>query len=186
MGSLKDCGTESVRHNPNGCYAHFATKPNFKLMNIRWNAQSGFTLIELLVVVTITGVLAGLSFPAYSGMIRRARYAEAKQQMGVMAREIELYHVEHGQYPRDTFPKIEPEGIDSWPDREEIPYESFYDYDHWALGGKQCYVRIRYAGESNKLARLRGKEQLGFTETDDNIELGVALYGCNHSKGYLK
>ncbi|MBE7381074.1 MAG: prepilin-type N-terminal cleavage/methylation domain-containing protein [Leptolyngbya sp. SIO1E4] len=157
-------------------------------MNIQKNAHAGFTLIEVLVVLVIMTVLAAIAFPAYSGMVRRARYAEAKQQMGMMAREVKLYHLEQGQYPPDVNPNVQPQGITSWP--KDVPYESTYDYDHWAVGESQCYVQIGYAGESGTRAypvhRLNQKPP-GFKEIGDNLVLGIALYSCQtNSRGSIR
>lgn len=150
-------------------------------MNIRRNTQSGFTLIELMVVLVILGALAALAIPAYSAMVRRARYSEAKQQMGTIAKEAEIYRLEVGTYPPDARPNKQPKGIDSWPDKQDIPYMSAYDYDHWGVGDEQCYVQIGYTGESGTrrypLHQLN-KRPPGFKEFGDNLVLGIAVYDC--------
>lgn len=150
----------------------------------RQKPQRGFTLIELLIIVTIIGTLAALAIPAYSSMVRRARYAEAKQQMGIISKEVQLYRAEQGQYPPDTGPRKQPKGVQNWPDREDIPYGSYYDYDHWGVGDRQCYVQIGYAGEN--AARTYPVHKLntkppGFEEFGDNLVLGVALYPCERT-----
>lgn len=157
----------------------FALKPHQTPMNIRRHAQAGFTLIELLVVIIIVGILASLAFPAYSGMVRRARYSEAKQHLGSMARELQTYHLEKSQYPPDVGGNVKPEGIDSWPTK--VPYDSFYDYDHWSVGNNQCYVQIAFAGEDglgNYPKHTLNKKPPGFMEIEDNLILGVDLYDC--------
>jgi general secretion pathway protein G/type IV pilus assembly protein PilA len=151
------------------------------------NNQGGFTLIELMVVTLILGVLAALALPAYASMIRRARYAEAKHQMGIMAREIQAYHIENGQYPFDVGPNIKPDGIVNWPD--DVPYDSSYDYDHWGVGGDKCYVQIGYAGESRSRAypsHTANVPQSGFREFGDDLVLGIALYDCNRERGSIR
>ncbi|MEM9002478.1 MAG: prepilin-type N-terminal cleavage/methylation domain-containing protein [Cyanobacteria bacterium P01_F01_bin.86] len=158
-------------------------------MNARWNHQSGFTLIELLVVVIILGVLSALAMPAYSGIVRRARYGEAKHHMGTMAKEVQIYRVEEGSYPPDVVANTQPEGVENWPETADIPYESFYDYDHWGVGGNQCYVQIGYAGESGVSTYPKhqlNKKPPGFREFGDNLVLGVALYDCAVGGGPIK
>ncbi|NER84553.1 MAG: type II secretion system protein [Leptolyngbya sp. SIO1D8] len=155
-------------------------------MNTQRKTQAGFTLIEVTVVLIIVGILAALAFPAYAAMVRRARYAEAKQQMGVIAREVEIYRVEKGHYPPDVNRNVQPEGVENWP--KEVPYDSFYDYDHWGVGDNQCYVQIAYAGESQTRAyqiHSLNKKPPGFKEFDDNLVLGVALYDCKASRGAI-
>lgn len=160
-----------------------------KPMNARRNNQSGFTLIELLVVIIILGMLSALAFPAYSAMVRRARYAEARQQMSGIAKEVQIYHVENGTYPPDTNPNIQPQGIMNWPEGEDIPYQSFYDYDHWGVGDNQCYVQIGYGGESGVSTYPKhklNKKPPGFEEFGDNLVLAVALYDCSRGSGPVK
>ena len=158
-------------------------------MNARRNNQSGFTLIELLVVIVILGVLSALAFPAYSSMVRRARYGEAKQQMGTIAREAQIYRIETGSYAPDEVANVQPEGIDNWPDRADIPYESFYDYDHWGVGGGQCYVQIAYGGESGESVYPKhklNKKPPGFAEFGDNLIKPIAVYDCAAGTGPIK
>ena len=158
-------------------------------MNARQNNQSGFTLVELLVVVIILGVLSALAYPAYSAVVRRARYAEARQQMSSMAREVQIYHIENGSYPPDVNPDTQPKGIMNWPESDDVPYESFYDYDHWGIGGNQCYVQIGYAGESKVASYPKhqlNKKPPGFQEFGDNLVLAIALYDCAGGSGPIK
>jgi general secretion pathway protein G/type IV pilus assembly protein PilA len=158
-----------------------------KSMKTRWNTQAGFTLIELMVVVFIMGVLAALALPAYASMVRRARYAEARHQMGAIAKDIQVYQMEKGQFPPDVNGNIKPEGVENWP--QQIPYDSYYDYDHWGVGNNQCYVQIGYAGESGKrvypLHKLNAPPP-GFEEFGDNLVLGVALYECGRGRGSIR
>lgn len=148
-------------------------------MQTRRQAQQGFTLIELMVVILIMSILAAIALPAYATMLRRARYAEVKQQMGTIAKQAQMYRVEAGQYPPDVNHKQTPEGITDWP--QDVPMGGYYDYDHWAVGNNQCYVQIGYVGEA--LTRhyqiLDVNTEPGtFAEFEDNLVLGVDLYEC--------
>ncbi|RZM74885.1 type II secretion system protein [Leptolyngbya iicbica] len=149
--------------------------------------QSGFTLIELLVVIVILGVLAALAYPAYSSMVRRARYAEVKQQMGVMAREVQAYLLENGKYPPDTNAGARPNGIVNWP--ETPPMNGEYDYDHWGVGGGKCYVQIGFNGEDgqrNYQVHQVNAEPQSFLAFEDDLVLGVDLYDCPIAQGSIR
>jgi general secretion pathway protein G len=156
-------------------------------MKKRLQNQSGFTLIELLVVIVILGVLAALAYPAYASVVRRARYAEVKQQMGVMSREIQAYLLENGQYPADTNPGSAPKGIVNWP--ENPPLEGVYDYDHWGIGGGKCYVQIGFNGDDgqrNYQVHQANAEPQSFQEFDDDVVLGIDLYDCPIAQGSIR
>lgn len=157
-------------------------------MSTRKNAQSGFTLVELMIVVIIVGILGAFAFPTYGSMVRRARYAEAKQQMGTIAKDVDIYRLERGTYPPDVGPNVRPQGVENWPAPADIPYQTSLDYDHWGVGGNQCYVQIGYAGENPKRAYTNyaaNNPARGFKEFDDDLVLGVALYSCSLSKGAI-
>jgi general secretion pathway protein G len=148
-------------------------------MRIIRHQQSGFTLIELTIVLVILGVLASLAYPAYANMVRRAKYAEVKQQMSSIGKELKLYQVEHGTFPPDVGRNRPPLGVVNWP--TTVPYNSDYDYDHWRVGNGECYVQVGYSGESGIRAypvHQKNAPNLGFEEFDDNLVLGVAIYAC--------
>ncbi len=148
-------------------------------MQSRLKNQSGFTLIELLVVMVILGVVAALSYPAYASMVRRARYAEVKQQMGVMARELQVYRVESAQYPPETAIGVQPEGIKNWPD--DPPLNGRYDYDNWPVGGGQCYIQIGFVPDNGMPTYPNNQinaDPQSFKEFGDDLVLGVQLYDC--------
>lgn len=179
--------TESKRdptYLSEGC-RFVAVSPEFKPMKTRRRTQSGFTLIELMVVTVILGVLAAIALPAYSSMIRRARYAEVKHQMGTMAEEINLYRVEFGRYPSDTSSGQSPDGVEHWPKADEVPMNGYYDYEHWGVGNNQCSVQMGYVSDiGTQYPGMEINAQPNqFQEFDESLVLGIALYECNDSKG---
>jgi len=148
-------------------------------MKTRVAPQSGFTLIELLVVIVILGVLAALAFPAYASMVRRARYAEVKQAMGTMAREVQMYYVENAQYPPDVGQGDQPQGVVNWP--TDPPLNGSFDYDHWGVGAGKCYVQIGFEGDepgrSYSVHQINAAPQT-FEKFEDDLVLGIDLYDC--------
>lgn len=156
-------------------------------MKTRFEHQSGFTLIELLVVIVILGVLAALAFPTYASMVRRARYAEVKQSMGTIAKEVQIYYLENSQYPADVGADVRPQGVTNWPD--PAPLNGSFDYDHWGVGSGQCYVQIGFTGEeagrNYSVHRVNADPQT-FKEFEDDLVLGVDLYDCPLAQGSIR
>ncbi|MEM9281886.1 MAG: type II secretion system protein [Verrucomicrobiota bacterium] len=68
--------------------------------------SSGFTLLELLVVIAIIGILAGLMFPATTGVMRKAERTRASNTAYNLKTAISSYFTEYRKYPVE-------------PDREE-------------------------------------------------------------------
>ncbi|MGF1459104.1 MAG: type IV pilin protein [Leptolyngbyaceae cyanobacterium] len=156
-------------------------------MKTRLEHPQGFTFIELLVVIVIISILAAFAYPAYASMVRRARYADVKQAMGTMVTEAQMYHVENAQYPPDVNSGVRPEGFGNWP--EEPPLNGTFDYDHWGVGGGQCYVQIGFVAEDNNrdyaIHKVNAPPQQ-FVEFNDDVVLGVKLYACSVAKGSIR
>jgi prepilin-type N-terminal cleavage/methylation domain-containing protein len=67
------------------------------LRNAR-RGRRGFSLMELMIVVAITGILAAIAIPTFTGYLHKARAAEATQFLGVIKLKQEAYRAEFGQY----------------------------------------------------------------------------------------
>lgn len=61
--------------------------------------RSGFTLVELLVVIVIIAILAAITMVAYNGIQGRARDAGRLSDIETIAKALELYYGDNGQYP---------------------------------------------------------------------------------------
>lgn len=62
----------------------------------------GFTLIELMLVVTIIGILAAISIPAYQDYTTRAKVAEGMELVKPVQQAISQYYDRWGRLPRDN------------------------------------------------------------------------------------
>ncbi len=62
--------------------------------------NSAFTIVELLVVIVVIGILAAISFVSYAGITERAIAARIKSDLSTNTKLLELYKIEHDEYPR--------------------------------------------------------------------------------------
>jgi prepilin-type N-terminal cleavage/methylation domain-containing protein len=74
-----------------------------EIMNQTSNAEGrrAFTVIELLVVILIIGILVGFSFPAFQGVLERAKKVQAKNDLTQIVTAVNAYYTEYGKYPID-------------------------------------------------------------------------------------
>ena len=61
-------------------------------------SKNGFTLIELLIVVIIIGILSAVAIPNIIKQAAKAREAEAKTNLGSIARAQQTYHYENATF----------------------------------------------------------------------------------------
>jgi len=73
-------------------------------MNQTSNAEGrrAFTVIELLVVILIIGILVGFSFPAFQGVLERAKKVQAKNDLTQIVTAVNAFYTEYGKYPTVT------------------------------------------------------------------------------------
>lgn len=63
---------------------------------------AGFTLIEMMVVVTIIGILAAVSLPAYQIYIQRSEMTDALSMAGTLRENVTQHYVEHLSFPANN------------------------------------------------------------------------------------
>ena len=61
-------------------------------------AEKGLSLIELLIVVALVGMLAGIAYPSYSEMVRKAARTEIAGMLFESAQHLEQHHSRTGRY----------------------------------------------------------------------------------------
>lgn len=61
--------------------------------------SNGFTIIEILIVIAIIGVLAGIGYVSYNGVMRHNRNQAKSTQVAAISEALEKYHEENGEYP---------------------------------------------------------------------------------------
>jgi len=64
--------------------------------------RHAFTLIEVLIVVVIMAILAAVIIPQFASSTSDAKRSALEFNMHTLRSQIELYRIQHGQYPQLT------------------------------------------------------------------------------------
>ena len=64
--------------------------------------SSAFTIVELLIVIVVIAILAAITIMAYNGIQSRARDSQRAQDIQTIAKALELYYIDKGEYPNGT------------------------------------------------------------------------------------
>lgn len=59
----------------------------------------GFTIVELLIVIVVIAILAAITIVAYNGISNRAKSTSAQATASSIAKKLEAYNAEVGNYP---------------------------------------------------------------------------------------
>jgi prepilin-type N-terminal cleavage/methylation domain-containing protein len=75
-----------------------------EIMNPTPNAEGrrAFTIIELLVVILIIGILVAFAFPAFQGVLERAKKVQAKNDLTQIVTAVNAFYTEYGRYPTNA------------------------------------------------------------------------------------
>ena len=104
--------------------------------------RKGVSLMELLVVLLIVSILAAIARPALSGVIVKARAADAISDMQVVRMAVYTYQTDQQVWPADVTRGVVPTGLDAYLpagfDFEKDDYT--LDYDNW--GGSPFTIGV--------------------------------------------
>lgn len=79
----------------------------------------GFTLVEIMVVVTLIGLLAMLSVPAFKRVKLRAVSATFTSDMRLFTEAFQRYAQENGSFPPISDPGVMPDGMSGYIDLDD-------------------------------------------------------------------
>lgn len=139
----------------------------------------GFTLLELLVVMAILGILAAIGMASYTGVQAKARDARRKSDLENIARAMEMYYNDNGNYPASLPPNRWEDGGALY--MEKVPQDTrgnyFYEQvtiDGVVGKGYRLYARLENV-EDQKAARTTAPSGPGAYQ---GISCGAKL--CNY------
>ena len=94
----------------------------------------GFTIVELLIVIVIIAILATITIVAFNGIQDRARYTSMQSDIKGLRKAIEMYKVDHGEYPNSDNCESEP--------RPGGGYEASYENEWcgWSQGSNNSFI----------------------------------------------
>ena len=115
--------------------------------------RKGVTLIELLVVVLIVSIIAAIAQPKLSGVIVKARAADAISDMQLVRLAVYNYQTDQQAWPSDAASGIVPPGLDVYlPDNFDLVKDDYtLDYDNW--GGSPFMVGVTLITSDSILGR---------------------------------
>ena len=123
------------------------------MMEWTTNARKGVTMIELLVVMLILSIIAALAQPRLSGVIFKARAADAISDMQVVRLAVYNYQTDQPSWPSDVDRGIVPPGLDVYlPESFDLVKEDYtLDYDNW--GGTLFMIGVTLITSDSILGR---------------------------------
>lgn len=120
--------------------------------------QLGFTLMEILIAIAIMGLLAGIGLRTFRNSQIKSRDAKRKGNLNQVARALELFQHDKGEFPGSSSGQLEYDGeVFAWgeafydPDdplhiyMSELPEDSRTGYYYEAVGpgdGYRLYTRL--------------------------------------------
>lgn len=120
-------------------------------------AQRGFTLVEIMIVVTIIGLLAAMSIPAFKRVLDRAQASRVVNDFRIFTDAFQMYALDTVTYPPDNTKGVVPDGMDDYLDTgvwtAETPIGGNYN---WEMGvqGVQAAVSVQSVTVDNDVLVL--------------------------------
>ena len=115
--------------------------------------RKGVTLIELLVVVLIVSIIAAIAQPRLSGIIVKARAADAISDMQLVRLAVYNYQTDQQAWPSDVASGIVPPGLDAYlPGGFDLVNADYtLDFENW--GGSPFLVGVSLITSDSILGR---------------------------------
>lgn len=119
-------------------------------IHTRRHLQAGFTFMELVVAILILGLLAAIAVPSYLRFAETARENTTKANLKTTKNNINLFHMEHGQYPtklEDLVERPKGEAGKGWkPYLEKFPKDGWNSEFYYKVtpGGSHPYELYSY------------------------------------------
>ncbi len=115
--------------------------------------RKGVTLVEILIVMLIVSILAAIAQPRLSGIIVKAKAADAISDMQVVRVAAYSYQTDQQAWPADADRGIVPTGLDPYlPNGFDLVKDDYtLDYDYW--GGSPFIVGVTLITSDSILGR---------------------------------
>ncbi len=115
--------------------------------------RRGVTLVEILIVMLIVSILAAIAQPRLSGVIVKAKAADAISDMQVVRVAAYSYQTDQQAWPADADRGIVPTGLDPYlPNGFDLVKDDYtLDYDYW--GGSPFIVGVTLITSDSILGR---------------------------------
>lgn len=145
-------------------------------------SQSGLTLIELLIVIAIIGILTSVTLVSVRRSRDKAYEVRAKSELLSIAKSLQLYWIDHSEYPPDANRDVPP-GLESylapgiWPDAAWPG--SVFDWENWDdpdnPGEKIYQISIRFCpvGQPDEC-------QFPNESYAEDFDINSSVYYCVH------
>ncbi len=115
--------------------------------------RKGVTLVEILIVMLIVSILAAIAQPRLSGVIVKAKAADAISDMQVVRVAAYSYQTDQQAWPADALRGIVPTGLEPYrPNGFDLVKDDYtLDYDYW--GGSPFIVGVTLITSDSTLGR---------------------------------